>query len=95
MARIVGVDLPKNKRGEIALTYIYGVGRSSAQKVLTEAKVDWDKKVSEWNDDEINKIRQILNENYTLEGYRFISRYSSQNWIACQRSEHKKQRSYP
>ncbi|MEE4117193.1 MAG: 30S ribosomal protein S13 [Marinilabiliaceae bacterium] len=68
MARIVGVDLPKNKRGEIALTYIYGVGRSSAQKVLTEAKVDWDKKVSEWNDDEINKIRQVLNENYKLEG---------------------------
>ena len=68
MARIIGVDLPKNKRGEIALTYIYGVGRSSAQKVLTEAKVDWDKKVSEWNDDEINKIRQVLNDNYKLEG---------------------------
>ncbi len=68
MARIVGVDLPKNKRGEIALTYIYGVGRSSAQKVLTEANVDWDKKVSEWNDDEINKIRQVLNDNYKLEG---------------------------
>ena len=68
MARIVGVDLPKNKRGEIALTYIYGVGRSNAQKVLTEANVDWDKKVSEWNDDEINKIRSVLNENYKLEG---------------------------
>ncbi|MDX2414078.1 MAG: 30S ribosomal protein S13 [Bacteroidales bacterium] len=68
MARIVGVDLPKNKRGEIALTYIYGVGRSSAQKVLTTAKVDWDKKVSDWNDDEINKIRQVLNDNYKLEG---------------------------
>ena len=68
MARIVGVDLPKNKRGEIALTYIYGIGRSNAQKVLTEAKVDWDKKVSEWNDDEINKIRQVLNDNYKLEG---------------------------
>ncbi len=68
MARIVGVDLPKNKRGEIALTYIYGVGRSSAQKVLTDAKVEWDKKVSEWNDDEINKIRQVLNDNYKLEG---------------------------
>ncbi len=68
MARIVGVDLPKNKRGEIALTYIYGVGRSSAQKVLTEANVEWDKKVSEWNDDEINKIRQVLNDNYKLEG---------------------------
>jgi small subunit ribosomal protein S13 len=68
MARIVGVDLPKNKRGEIALTYIYGVGRSSAQKVLTEAKVEWDKKVSDWNDDEINKIRQVLNDSYKLEG---------------------------
>ena len=68
MARIVGVDLPKNKRGEIALTYIYGVGRSNAQKVLTEANVDWNKKVSEWNDDEINKIRSVLNENYKLEG---------------------------
>ena len=68
MARIVGVDLPKNKRGEIALTYIYGVGRSSAQKVLTEAKVEWDKKVSDWNDDEINKIRKVLNDSYKLEG---------------------------
>jgi small subunit ribosomal protein S13 len=68
MARIVGVDLPKNKRGKIALTYIYGVGRSSAQKVLTEAKVEWDKKVSDWNDDEINKIRQVLNDNFKLEG---------------------------
>ena len=68
MARIVGVDLPKNKRGEIALTYIYGVGRSNAQKVLTAAKVDWDKKVSDWDDEEINRIRQVLNENYKLEG---------------------------
>ena len=68
MARIVGVDLPKNKRGVIALTYIFGVGRSSAEKVLTEAKVDWDKKVSEWNDDEVNKIRSVLNEKHKLEG---------------------------
>ncbi len=68
MARIVGVDLPKNKRGVIALTYIFGVGRSSAEKVLTEAKVDWNKKVSDWNDDEINKIRSVLNENFKLEG---------------------------
>ena len=68
MARIVGVDLPKNKRGVIALTYIFGVGRSSAEKVLTEANVDWDKKVSEWNDDETNKVRSVLNEKYKLEG---------------------------
>ena len=68
MARIVGVDLPKNKRGVIALTYIFGVGRSSAEKVLTKANVDWDKKVSEWNDDETNKVRSVLNEKYKLEG---------------------------
>lgn len=68
MARIVGVDLPKSKRGEIALTYIYGVGRSSAQKVLTEAKVDWNKKVKDWSDDEINSIRKILNDSFKLEG---------------------------
>lgn len=68
MARIVGVDLPKNKRGEVALTYIYGVGRSSARNVLTKAKVDWDKKVKDWNDDELTKIRKVLNEEYKLEG---------------------------
>jgi len=68
MARIVGVDLPKNKRGEIALTYIYGVGRSTSQKVLTAAKVDWDKKVKDWDDDDINGIRKVLSENYKLEG---------------------------
>ena len=62
MARIVGVDLPKNKRGEIALTYIYGIGRSNARKVLTKAKIDWDKKVKDWNDDELTKIRRILND---------------------------------
>ena len=68
MARIVGVDLPKNKRGEVALTYIYGIGRSSARNVLTKAKVDWDKKVKDWNDDELTKIRRILNDQYKLEG---------------------------
>lgn len=68
MARIVGVDLPKNKRGEIALTYIYGVGRSTAQKVLTAANVEWDTKVKDWNDDDINSIRKVLSENYKLEG---------------------------
>jgi small subunit ribosomal protein S13 len=68
MARIVGVDLPKNKRGEIALTYIYGVGRSTAQKVLETAKVDFNTKVKDWNDDDINSIRKVLSENYKLEG---------------------------
>ena len=68
MARINGVDLPRNKQGEIALTYIYGVGRSTAQKVLDRAGVDRQMKVEEWNDDNINAIRQILAENYKLEG---------------------------
>ena len=68
MARINGVDLPRNKQGEIALTYIYGVGRSTAQKVLDKAGVDRQMKVEEWNDDNINTIRQILSENYKLEG---------------------------
>ena len=68
MARISGIDLPKNKRGEIGLTYIYGIGRSSAQQILTEAGVSFDKKVQEWNDDELTKIRVIINENYKVEG---------------------------
>jgi small subunit ribosomal protein S13 len=68
MARIVGVDLPRNKRGEVGLTYIYGVGRSTAQKVLDEAGVDRNAKVEEWTDDQINNIRRILNENFKLEG---------------------------
>lgn len=68
MARIVGVDLPRNKRGEIGLTYIYGIGRSSARKVLDEAGVDRNIKVEEWTDEQINTIRRILNENYKLEG---------------------------
>jgi len=68
MARIVGVDLPKNKRGEIGLTYIYGIGRSSARKILSTAGIELDKKVQEWNDDDLNKIRSILNEDYKVEG---------------------------
>jgi small subunit ribosomal protein S13 len=68
MARIVGVDLPRHKRGEIGLTYIYGVGKSTAQKVLDEAGVDRNAKVEEWTDEQINAIRRILNENYKLEG---------------------------
>ena len=68
MARIVGVDLPRNKRGEIGLTYIYGVGRSTAQRVLDEAGVDRNAKVQEWTDEQINSIRRILNDNFKLEG---------------------------
>ncbi|MFM7217304.1 MAG: 30S ribosomal protein S13 [Bacteroidota bacterium] len=62
MARIAGIDLPKNKRGEIGLTYIYGIGRSTAQRILTEAGIDLSTKVNEWNDDQLNKIRTIINE---------------------------------
>ena len=68
MARIAGIDLPKNKRGEIGLTYIFGIGRSSAQKILKEAKIDFNKKVSEWSADETNAIRKVLNEKIKVEG---------------------------
>lgn len=68
MARIVGVDLPKNKRGEVALTYIYGVGRSTARNILAKAGISYDTKVSDWNDENINAIRSILNEGYKVEG---------------------------
>ena len=68
MARIVGVDLPKNKRGEVGLTYIYGIGRSSARKILSAAGIDFDKKVQEWDDEDLGKIRTILNEEFKVEG---------------------------
>lgn len=68
MARIVGVDLPKNKRGEVGLTYIYGIGRSTAQKILTQAGIDWDIKVKDWNDEQVSAIRQIINDNVKVEG---------------------------
>ncbi len=68
MARIAGIDLPKNKRGEIGLTYIFGIGRSTAQKILDEAGVDRDKKVQEWTDDEQTKIRRIINDDLKVEG---------------------------
>jgi small subunit ribosomal protein S13 len=61
MARIAGIDLPKNKRGVIGLTYVYGIGRSSSQRILREANISLDKKVSEWNDEEQNAIRTIIN----------------------------------
>ena len=68
MARIAGVDIPNNKRGEISLTYIYGIGRSNAQKILTEAGIDWSKKVEDWDDDEQNKIRTIITDRFKVEG---------------------------
>ncbi|MFW5687580.1 MAG: 30S ribosomal protein S13 [Bacteroidota bacterium] len=68
MARIAGIDIPKNKRGEIALTYIYGIGRSTAQKILVEAGVDLNVKVQDWDDDQITNIRNIINDNYKVEG---------------------------
>ncbi len=68
MARIVGVDLPKNKRGVIGLTYIYGIGRSIAESVLDEAGIDHNIKVSDWNDDQIAKVREIVNEKHKVEG---------------------------
>ena len=66
--RIVGVDLPQNKRGVIALTYIYGIGRSSASKILAEAGVSEDTKVKDWTDAEAAKVREVIGENYKVEG---------------------------
>lgn len=68
MARIAGIDIPKQKRGEIGLTYIYGIGRSNARKILTLAGVDIHKKVEDWTDDEQNAIRTVINEQFTVEG---------------------------
>jgi small subunit ribosomal protein S13 len=68
MARISGIDLPKNKRGEIGLTYIYGIGRSTAQKILTDAGIDFDTKVQDWNDDQLAVIRGIINDQIKVEG---------------------------
>lgn len=68
MARIVGVDLPKNKRGEIGLTYIFGIGRSTARKILEKAGIEYDIMVKDWTDEQINLIRKIINENIKVEG---------------------------
>ena len=68
MARIAGVDIPDNKRGEIALTYIFGIGKSSAQKILAEAGVDVNKKVQDWSEDESGTIRTIISEQFKVEG---------------------------
>jgi small subunit ribosomal protein S13 len=66
--RIAGVDLPKDKRAEIALTYIYGIGRSASQKILNEAGIDWNKKAGELNESEVVKIRGIIDGSFTVEG---------------------------
>ena len=68
MARIAGVDLPKNKRGEIGLTYIFGIGRSTAQYILNKSGISLDKKVHEWNDDELNAIRTTITNEFKVEG---------------------------
>jgi small subunit ribosomal protein S13 len=68
MARIAGVDIPDKKRGEIALTYIFGIGRRSAQYILTNAGVSWDKKVNEWTDEESGLIRGIIANEFRVEG---------------------------
>lgn len=68
MARIAGIDLPKTKRGVIGLTYIYGIGRSTALSILEQAGVDPDKKVQDWTDDEQSAIRTVVNDNVKVEG---------------------------
>ena len=68
MARISGIDLPKNKRGVIGLTYIYGIGRSTASEILKSAGISEDKKVNEWNDDELAAIRTYILDNVKVEG---------------------------
>ena len=68
MARISGIDLPKNKRGEIGLTYIYGIGRSTAQSILEQAGVDFDTKVQDWTDEQLTAIRGIITDQIKVEG---------------------------
>lgn len=68
MARIAGIDLPKQKRGIIALTYIYGIGRSKAVEILDRVGVDHDKKVQDWNDEEVSELRKLIDEEFKVEG---------------------------
>ncbi|MBI5097251.1 MAG: 30S ribosomal protein S13 [Nitrospirae bacterium] len=68
MARIEGVDLPGNKRVEVGLTYLFGIGRSTARKILSATSVDLNKKVKDLTDDEVGKIREVIDKNYTVEG---------------------------
>ena len=68
MARIVGVDLPRNKRGVVSLTYIYGIGDTSAREILAKASIDENVRVQDWTDENIKNIRQIINDEYRVEG---------------------------
>lgn len=68
MARIAGIDLPKEKRGEIGLTYIYGIGRSTAQNILDTLGINRDAKVKDWNDDEVAELRKLIDTEYKVEG---------------------------
>ena len=68
MARIAGVDIPDNKRGEVALTYIYGIGTPSARKILQRAEVSQEKRVVEWSEDEASRVRTVISESYKVEG---------------------------
>ena len=89
MARIVGVDLPKNKRGEIGLTYIYGIGRSTARAILDKAQVSYDVKVQDWSDENVAAIRSAIAEGgYKVEGERVPAKGERKRWLI-----RKKQRS--
>lgn len=66
--RIAGIDIPDNKRGEVSLTYIYGIGRKSAQAILNKANVNWDKKAKDWTEDEANAIRNVIGTDHKVEG---------------------------
>lgn len=68
MARIAGVDLPKNKKGEFGLRYIYGIGKTLALKILAEAQVDADKRIQDWTDEEASRVRTIISDQYKVEG---------------------------
>ncbi len=68
MARIAGVDLPRNKRGVISLTYIFGIGKTTAQNILAKADIDESTKVADWNDENIRRISQVIQDEYTVEG---------------------------
>jgi len=68
MARIAGIDLPKNKRGEIGLTYIYGIGRNRSREILEKAGVDFSTKVQDWSDEQLTKIRGVISDEYKVEG---------------------------
>lgn len=68
MARIAGIDLPKQKRGEVGLTYIYGIGRSTAQNILKKAGIEFETKVEDWTEEQVSELRQIIDQEYKVEG---------------------------